>query len=324
MNRHRKEIIAGNEISEILDFQLGGYRQKVLIEGKFTDSPMVLFLHGGPGSPLPFNVGCRGMFPELSERFVMVYWDQLGCGINDRRLDNRLSINDYFEMTIDLVEALKKRFPQNKLILFGVSWGSILAAKTAAALPEIIDGVFVYGQVLKSLLLNCEVYDTLSATELPAKVRKKLDIIRTKEAHTIEDARNISIWVRKYTAGYNVKTSPSIPMGKFFSGFLTSPDYTLKNVFSLFINNCTKITSLMEELLDIDMSETLQKMQVPYMIFQGDHDIVTSTKSVKAFSENINNANVSVSIVENSAHMPSKAAMDILFDQLVHMSILIG
>mgnify|MGYP006939887061 CR=1 FL=1 len=34
MNKKRKEIIAGNKVSEIYEWNLGGYNQKVLIDGK--------------------------------------------------------------------------------------------------------------------------------------------------------------------------------------------------------------------------------------------------------------------------------------------------
>jgi hypothetical protein len=41
MNRKRKAIIAANEISEIRTYDLGGYSQKVLIEGKSKSNPIV-------------------------------------------------------------------------------------------------------------------------------------------------------------------------------------------------------------------------------------------------------------------------------------------
>lgn len=31
----------------------------MLIEGKNKDLPVVITLHGGPGTPIPFSVGCR-------------------------------------------------------------------------------------------------------------------------------------------------------------------------------------------------------------------------------------------------------------------------
>ena len=57
----RNKLIAANEISEIIAVDLNGYEQKILVEGKRKDLPIVITLHGGPGTPIPFSVGCRGM-----------------------------------------------------------------------------------------------------------------------------------------------------------------------------------------------------------------------------------------------------------------------
>ena len=56
MDKRRKQIIESNEVSQIFTFTLGGIPQKVLIEGKKKDLPVVIALHGGPGSPIPFSV----------------------------------------------------------------------------------------------------------------------------------------------------------------------------------------------------------------------------------------------------------------------------
>ena len=82
MNKKRKAIIEANKISMVKEFNLGGYPQKVLIEGKSDNLPVVISLHGGPGSPIPFCVGARGLFPEFTEHCILVSWDQYGCGIH--------------------------------------------------------------------------------------------------------------------------------------------------------------------------------------------------------------------------------------------------
>lgn len=53
---NKKNINHNNEISELCSFSLGGYQQKVLIEGKSKDNPIVITLHGGPGTPIPFQL----------------------------------------------------------------------------------------------------------------------------------------------------------------------------------------------------------------------------------------------------------------------------
>ncbi|MCM1306752.1 MAG: alpha/beta fold hydrolase, partial [Firmicutes bacterium] len=171
----RNKYIKSCEISEVTAVRLGGYEQKILIEGKSKSLPVVIMLHGGPGSPVPFSVGCRGLFPEWTDKAVMVYWDQLGCGINNYKLDDGFRIENFVDMTCDLIDYIKQRFPQNKLFLFGVSWGSVLALKAAVRVPEKLDGAFVYGQVLKNLFFNDEV--ARSFDNAPPKARQTVQNI---------------------------------------------------------------------------------------------------------------------------------------------------
>ncbi|WP_199733315.1 hypothetical protein, partial [Micromonospora sp. BL1] len=131
MNKVRKEIIKNNEVSRMVTYTLGGYEQKVLLEGKHENAQVLIFLHGGPGTPIPFSAGCRGMFPEFTDQCIMVDWDQIGCGINNYVIDDNFTVDKFVDMTVDLIKAVKKEFANNKINLFAVSWGSVLAAKAA-------------------------------------------------------------------------------------------------------------------------------------------------------------------------------------------------
>ena len=44
MNKQRKQIIANNEVSDLYTLNLGGYKQKVLVEGKSKTLPVVICL----------------------------------------------------------------------------------------------------------------------------------------------------------------------------------------------------------------------------------------------------------------------------------------
>ena len=137
----RKKTIEENEISEISEATLFGFPQKIMLDGKSRSNPVLIFLHGGPGSPLPLCVGSRGLFPEITEHFTLVCWDQLGCGVNNCELDDSFRIDNFVEMTVDLIREMKRRFPKNRLYLFGASWGSVLALKAADKVPELLNGV---------------------------------------------------------------------------------------------------------------------------------------------------------------------------------------
>lgn len=72
-----------------------------MIEGKSDDFPVVIMLHGGQGTPIPYCVGSRGLFPDLTNKCIMVFWDQYGCGINRADLPHNICINEFVQMTND-------------------------------------------------------------------------------------------------------------------------------------------------------------------------------------------------------------------------------
>jgi pimeloyl-ACP methyl ester carboxylesterase len=170
----KKIIKSNNEISELCSFSLGGYQQKVLIEGKTRDNPIVITLHGGPGTPIPFSVGCRGLFPVFTDEFIMVYWDQLGCGINNHVIDNSFSVDTFVQMTEELIEKIKVKFPNNKIMIFSTSWGSILSAKLLEKNPYAVDSVIACGQIIKNVFICDEVIDTLAQTNIPVKKLERI------------------------------------------------------------------------------------------------------------------------------------------------------
>ncbi len=311
----RKDIIKSNEISEIREYNLGGYPQKVLIDGKLKRNPIVIALHGGPGTPIPFSVGCRGFFPDITEKLTMVYWDQLGCGINNYPIDNTFTIEDYVDMTYDLIRELRNEFQDNKIILFGVSWGSILALKVAKRASELIDGVVTYGQVLCNMTFNDEVYNALENSKMSQKEKAMLSKI--KDVKCIENAKKLMSWVGKYTEGYQCKSGQKTPMAKIIFGLLTSPDYKLSYFKAIVVNGYLKNTSLMNELIELDLKNEFSDVQIPYTIIQGRTDIVTSTNAIMQFVQNLNNHNIKFICAPNSGHMPDGKAMDVIMGELM-------
>ena len=59
-----------------------------------------------------------------------------------------MTIDQFVKDTIALIELLRSRFGQQKILLLGHSWGSILAMKVAAARPDLLYAVIGMGQVV--------------------------------------------------------------------------------------------------------------------------------------------------------------------------------
>lgn len=319
MNSKRKLLMEQNEISEIYTFSLGKIPQKILMEGKHRELPIVITLHGGPGSPIPFSVGCRGLFPTFTDHFIMVYWDQLGCGINDYKLKDAFCVDDFVEMTVDLIAEVKKLFPDNKIVLFGMSWGSILALKALRKAEADVEAVVAWGQVFRKLFLNEEVYKALEHAGLSAG---KMQRIRTIDADHFQD-RDMKLLagsIRKYTDGYFNKKGEQSPIGSIARGLLTSPDYRWKDFKAIMVNGTATSTRLWPELLKMDLTEELLGVSIPYYILQGDTDIVTSTAGIQRAIELSGNPNLHCQVIANSGHIPGKAGMDAVLETLLRIA----
>lgn len=94
---------------------------------KNKNNPIILFLHGGPGSA---QIYCIDNYIErLEEHFIVADWDQRGSGKSyDKKVKSeKLSIHQYVEDVKVLAELLLKRFNQDKIYVVGHSWGSIWA-----------------------------------------------------------------------------------------------------------------------------------------------------------------------------------------------------
>lgn len=95
----------------------------------------VIFLQGGPGSPVS-DQNIRFLDTLAGLGFDVYLYDQLGCGHSSRLKD----ISEYSAMrhVRDLEEIVRKTGAQ-KVILLGQSWGAILAALYIADNPSKVD-----------------------------------------------------------------------------------------------------------------------------------------------------------------------------------------
>ncbi len=80
LTQKSKQLIKSGGISDFRKVDIAGTEQYILIEGKDRSKPITLFLHGGPGVPMPFDANSRALYPSIINSTVAVYWDRRGAG----------------------------------------------------------------------------------------------------------------------------------------------------------------------------------------------------------------------------------------------------
>ena len=101
------------------------------------DSPMVVVLHGGPGTDYRSMLNCKGL---ADDGYFVVFYDQRGCGLSQRHDKNTYSL----QLMLDDLTAVISRYrksPVQQIFLLGQSWGAMLATAYVNAYPAAIRGV---------------------------------------------------------------------------------------------------------------------------------------------------------------------------------------
>jgi pimeloyl-ACP methyl ester carboxylesterase len=127
--------IAGS-IAELLPVQIGAVTQWLLIRGQDATNPVLLFLHGGPGTA---HIGFFRHYQKLLEKhFVVVQWDQRGAGLSgaDKVDDGSLTCQRLVEDGLELSDWLRRHFKIDRIFLVGHSWGSALGYMLARRHPD--------------------------------------------------------------------------------------------------------------------------------------------------------------------------------------------
>jgi pimeloyl-ACP methyl ester carboxylesterase len=128
---------------------LGGVEQSLLIRGRNVANPVLLYLHGGPGTSELGMVRAYNI-PALERHLTVVVWDQRGAGKSFAALEpvSGMNVEQLISDAHELTVLLCQRFDQKKIYLVGHSWGSALGALTVARYPGLYHAYVGIGQAV--------------------------------------------------------------------------------------------------------------------------------------------------------------------------------
>ena len=121
--------------------------QWILIRSESATNPVVLFVHGGPGTS--WLTLMRKNTQPLEKYFTVVNWDQRRAGKSFAagRVDAEMTIGSFVDDLIVLSSDLARRFHKNKILLVGHSWGSVIGVIAASRRPDLFSAYIGIGQM---------------------------------------------------------------------------------------------------------------------------------------------------------------------------------
>lgn len=135
-------------INEQMYVDINGTKQWISIYGQDKNNPVLLYLHGGPGSST--STYDYAFTRKWSDVYTVVTWDQRNCGKsysadqNDTTLTYDLLMSDGVEMTKYLLDYLGK----DKITLLGHSWGTYFGCNLVLTYPEYYECYIGTGQLV--------------------------------------------------------------------------------------------------------------------------------------------------------------------------------
>jgi pimeloyl-ACP methyl ester carboxylesterase len=302
------KIVPGS-ISTIEKIKLGGIDQYLIIRGVDSTKPVMLFLHGGPGSPeIAFM---KETNTSIENDFVMVYWEQRGAGKSYSKdiPTESMNIAQFVSDTHDLSLILAKRFKKDKIYLMGHSWGSMLGILAAYKYPELYYAYFGIGQI-------CDQYKgeqiALEWAKDQARQKNDKEAIKTLNALSFPDSSaSMEKWweyvkperdyVNKFGGGPTHGITGMWPLIKMV---LNANEYTFKDKINFMSGSMFSLKTLWLEVVHKNLFNEIDSMQIPVYIFHGKHDYTVPYPVSKEFYEQLKAPKKEFFTFENSAHSP--------------------
>jgi pimeloyl-ACP methyl ester carboxylesterase len=285
-------------VASLERMQLGGVPQSVLIRGRSSRNPVVLFLHGGPGMPAMFLA--HAWQRALEDDFVVVQWDRRGVGksyfgdIPARHLSVRRLLDDTYELT----NLLRGRFAQDRIILVGHSWGSWLGMLAVRERPELFRAFVGVGQ-----MTGAGHGDTAEWRLQEAFIRR--EAARRGEPRAVRelDAKGRSV-VEKWLFRFGGEVHAATGWGPLLRLGLEAPEYTLGDVLRV-----PKGLRLYARAMTYDVpADTLRtdvtSVRVPVYLVAGRWDETTPSELAERYLAALRAPRKGFFWFERSAHFP--------------------
>jgi proline iminopeptidase len=296
---------AGGAVDEGLFVAVSGREQWISVRGADTANPPLLIL-SGPG--VAFS-RMAPFFAPWERDFTLVQWDQPGGGATFARDgEMALTVDGLAQDAAQVAEVACQRLGTAKLVVLGVSGGSILGLKLAKARPDLVAVYVGTGQIAhwgrqsaRGYRLALEAAHARSDSEGVAALERAgpppyadlaRDLVLSQYANAQTAAEQAEFTSLDPATAAALAAPPDgaryVPQG------LALPDGRARGLAAYL--------ALRDEIHAFDAWTLGLHYEVPMIFLQGDQDLYTPTEEVAALERDLAAPAKALALIEGGGH----------------------
>lgn len=266
-------------IASLEKVKLGGVDQWLILRGQDVNKPVLLFLSGGPGASeaarvLRFN-------SELEKHFVVVIWEQRGCGKSYPSLNPKsdLTIDRYVADLLELTDMLRERFDEQRIYLVGHSWGTIIGVLAAQQRPDMFHAYIGTAQMVDVLETDQMIYDIVLEHSRKTGDADFVKTLETQGPPPYFGRSPIQPYATLFGREYQLFEVPNIRdeiyrrEGDAIQLMLKQPEYGWLDRIYYLLGLMNTFNAVYPQLQEMDFRVDATRLDLPVYIVLGRHDM---------------------------------------------------
>lgn len=266
------------------------------------DTPVVIFLHGGPGS----SMACLSYVLRPHWDFCpVVYYDQRGASRTQKKNKSEkedLTVENLIADLRQTIRYVKEKYQTDRVILLGQSWGTVLGTLYIQQYPEDVIAYIGTGQCVDTRRDMQVRYDKLK--EVIERKGNKKDLRKVIEMETlphmkIDDKKYVSMEIRFFLL--STKYGLTLKSGKLLKLMFKSPFFKFSDLYMM-IKGPKANLHLSKWMTDGYSVWNTPDYSVPVFYILGRDDWQTSATLATEYFEKINAPQKGLYWIENAGH----------------------
>lgn len=291
----QSSVLTAASISDRVSLDMGGAVLFLEVSGPSQDAPLLLFLHGGPGSVAHLVMFKSTVGQQLEQDFLVAYLHQRGTGSSSPVPDSEQTMANNVKDVDGVVDYLTRKYGQKQVRLVGHSWGGMLAGAYAVSHPEKISKLVLMSTAMNFKLLLEDTY--------------KNDLDWAQKAGDAEATAELTALDRSFDTPehYGVILSWADRAGGIakdfdMDGFLKSHDVD-KDFPTWKAQQQQANVALIPDMLKLNLSEPMSRLHVPVLFVSGALDTIVREVTMRRDYDNYSGPK-SFLLLEHSHHLP--------------------